>query len=186
MWYLISMLWFTLIYAFLDILLFEKKNKEIIRGVIIISLFFIGNSSIKLPRLLNNSLILILYYYLGNLYVSYRDKFDSFFAAYATSIKVSSIVLVCIGLLVKGDWARLSCISIPTAVAGIYLVIKWLAPMVNKNTKLSTIICLIGKNTMWVLGTHLLAFKLVSLLYIKAYNLPLERLGEFNIIHDVK
>ena len=42
----------------------------------------------------------------------------------------------------------------------------------------------IGKNTLTVLTWHFLAFKLVSLLVIGVYGLPIERLAEFPVITE--
>lgn len=42
----------------------------------------------------------------------------------------------------------------------------------------------IGKNTLTVLTWHFLAFKLVSLLVIGIYGLPIERLAEFPVITE--
>lgn len=42
----------------------------------------------------------------------------------------------------------------------------------------------IGKNTLTILTWHFLAFKLVSLLIIGIYGLPIERLAEFPVITE--
>ena len=42
----------------------------------------------------------------------------------------------------------------------------------------------IGKNTLTILTWHFLAFKLVSLLVIGIYDLPIERLAEFPVIYE--
>ena len=42
----------------------------------------------------------------------------------------------------------------------------------------------IGKNTLTILTLHFLAFKLVSLLIIGVYGLPIERLAEFPVITE--
>ena len=42
----------------------------------------------------------------------------------------------------------------------------------------------IGKNTLTILTWHFLAFKLVSLLIIGVYGLPIERLAEFPVITE--
>ena len=42
----------------------------------------------------------------------------------------------------------------------------------------------IGKNTLTILTWHFLAFKLVSLLIIDIYDLPIERLAEFPVITE--
>jgi fucose 4-O-acetylase-like acetyltransferase len=42
----------------------------------------------------------------------------------------------------------------------------------------------VGENTLTILTWHLLSFKLVSLVIILAYGLPIERLGEFPVITE--
>lgn len=42
----------------------------------------------------------------------------------------------------------------------------------------------IGKNTLTILTWHFLAFKLVSLLVIGIYDLPIDRLAEFPVITE--
>lgn len=42
----------------------------------------------------------------------------------------------------------------------------------------------IGQNTLTILTWHFLSFKVVSLIIIKIYDLPIERLSEFPVISE--
>lgn len=46
------------------------------------------------------------------------------------------------------------------------------------------VLTFIGKHTLTILTWHFLAFKLVSLLIIRIYGLPIERLAEFPVIRE--
>lgn len=54
----------------------------------------------------------------------------------------------------------------------------------NTGSKIYKIMSFVGKNTATVLTWHLLSFKIVSLIIIALYGLPLERLSEFPVIQE--
>lgn len=71
---------------------------------------------------------------------------------------------------------------IVTAVLGTWAVYS--LPWNRLTGRVANLMQFIGNNTLTVLTWHFLAFKLVSLLIIYVYGLPMARLAEFPVITD--
>lgn len=69
-----------------------------------------------------------------------------------------------------------------TAISGIYMAL-YISKLVN-NTKIKNLMYYIGKNTLIILSLHFLTFKLVSLLQIVIYHLPIKHLAEYPTIEN--
>lgn len=69
-----------------------------------------------------------------------------------------------------------------TAVAGTLMVLAAGKLLCRSKKRIQNLLVFIGDNTLDVLTWHFLSFKIVSLLLIRLYNLPQERLSEFPTI----
>ena len=122
----------------------------------------------------------------GYLYKSYSiDKFVDRYCAY--------VILVCALLLILGSvywhgemidmkWTH----TIPyffSAIAGSILIFKLSKLSVDKTRWLSDLVSRIGNKTIEILTWHFLCFKIVSLIIIAYYGLPIEHLAEFPVIN---
>jgi fucose 4-O-acetylase-like acetyltransferase len=118
----------------------------------------------------------------GYLYKSYSiEKLVDKYSAY--------VLLVCALLLILGSmywqgemldmkWTH----TIPyfvSAIAGSIIVMKVSDFSVNKSHRFSNFISTIGNKTIEILTWHFLCFKIVSLIIIVYYGLPIEHLAEF-------
>lgn len=102
------------------------------------------------------------------------------------------VILVCVSLVILGslywygevlylEWKR----TIPyyvSAIAGSIVVIKFSKFLVEKTHYLSGFIANIGNRTLEILTWHFLCFKIVSLIIIGYYGLPMERLADFPVM----
>lgn len=122
----------------------------------------------------------------GYLYKSYSiEKFADKHSAY--------VILACASLLILGsvywkgemldmEWTH----TIPyfiSAIAGSIIVMKFSRLLAEKTRWLSNFISNIGNKTLQILTWHFLCFKLVSLIIIAYYGLPVEQLAEFPVIN---
>ena len=71
-----------------------------------------------------------------------------------------------------------------SALGGIYAIWKVSGLLVTRSKYCQKILVYIGNNTMPILVLHFLSNKLVSILIIIIYNLPIERLAECAVIYD--
>lgn len=71
-----------------------------------------------------------------------------------------------------------------TAVSGTLAVFMISKIIVKKSKSINKSLTDIGDNTITILTWHMLSFKLVSLLIIALYSLPIERLAEFPTIEE--
>lgn len=70
------------------------------------------------------------------------------------------------------------------AVAGTWLFFNISIILANRQSCLKKFMVFVGDNTMPILTWHFLCFKIVSLMIIGIYGLPIERLAEFPIIRE--
>lgn len=121
----------------------------------------------------------------GYLYKSYSiDQFVDKHSAY--------VLFVCVLLLVSGSlywpgemldmkWTH----TVPyfiSAMAGSVLIMKLSGYWTEKTPHFSGFISNIGNRTLEILTWHFLSFKLVSLVIIACYGLPIEHLAEFPVM----
>lgn len=135
-------------------------------------------------------------------YVGARETFAALFFVIGHAYKASEIkchkkgycllggiVLVTIGAsfvkanLLDFSWLQILPYTI-IAISGI-LATFYLSQKVEKfNNEAIRILIYIGNNTLTILTWHFLSFKLVSLVIILMYQLPIERLAEFPVITE--
>lgn len=73
-------------------------------------------------------------------------------------------------------------IYVPTAFVGIFMTLA--VSKIIDRWPIKGLFYYIGKNTLIILVLHLLVFKLVNLLKIYVYGLPIEKLADFKIIQE--
>lgn len=71
-----------------------------------------------------------------------------------------------------------------TAITGILMVFYISKKIVSQNSARSKWLVYIGNNTLTILTWHMLSFKIVSLIIIPIYKLPMARLAEFPVIEE--
>lgn len=172
MWYLIAMLEFVVLYAWLRFIVNKAViNKNVNNALITFlcgCLMAVGFSGIDLPRMLNRALVLMFYYHLGYMTHMY---FYSIASTWEYKIKnivvtIGSIGVLTIGMWGGADWPTFSWTIIPSGIAGIYLVIQISCWIDSKMPRVKCFLEEIGQNTLLILGTHYLWFKIGKLIQI--------------------
>lgn len=197
---LLSPLWFLtdlfIINILLTLILLITENikfKKVIRGIIIILLFFIGiyftkigfnlKYSINNKEVFNVSFVALLFFYLGFRYKEHELKIN-------LNIIIAIISLVLLLVSAKyhlGSDMRINyypnvLMSIATSLSGIYFMIYLSKRIDTINFKVNNILEYIGKNTIIILSLHITCFKIIEIIQIIAYKLPMYYLSLFSSI----
>ena len=121
----------------------------------------------------------------GYMYKSYSiEKYVDKYFAFVLPICASLVILGSMywyGEMLYLEWTR----TIPyyiSAIAGSVIVMKLSKYLVEKTHYLSDFIANIGNRTLEILTWHFLSFKIVSLMIIAYYDLPIDRLADFPVI----
>ena len=189
LWFLPSLFLTTVLFCFISAICIEES--EVIRAGVILLLGIIG---IKIPiiidqyifcrQVINTALVALIFYYLGYLYSRFREK-----------IKLNVIVAIAafIFLLISRKYFNVfldirnmffnPILLIPDSLCGIYVVIYISKIVSNININLRGL-NYIGRNTIPILAWHMLIFKIIDIIQIKMYKIPIERLGELAPINS--
>lgn len=165
------------------------KNNERIKLSIIFTMFIIGNlislNKIQVCELTNYhigvALVALTIFYCGYLFKIYEDKFS--FNIYFLFVAASFLILNSLyGTLEMSAQSYVNpSFFILCSLAGIYLNIFVAKKMTTANIKIN-VLKFIGANTFTIMALHFTCFKLVSIMQIEVYHLPLYMLGKFPII----
>lgn len=125
-----------------------------------------------------------IFFCIGHSYKKYNIKLHEHF--YILPLGFSAIIigeLYWQGSLLNFKWYNVLPYII-TAVLGILAIYHISKLILKYNLRIINIFTYIGDNTLTILTWHFLCFKLVSLLIIYLYELPIERLAEFPTITE--
>jgi fucose 4-O-acetylase-like acetyltransferase len=121
----------------------------------------------------------------GYMYKSYSiEKYVGKYFAYVILVCASLVILGSVywyGEMLYLEWTR----TIPyyvSAIAGSIIVMMLSKCLFEKTHYLSNLVINIGNKTLEILTWHFLSFKIVSLIIIAYYGLPMERLAEFPVM----
>lgn len=152
-------------------------------------MFIIGNlislNKVQIDKLTNYyigvALVALIIFYFGYLFKSYEDKVS--FNIYLFFVAVLFLILnITYGTL---EMSTQSYVNPPffilCSLAGIYLNIFVARKITAMNIK-TNVLKFIGANTFIIMALHFICFKLVSIMQIEIYKLPLYMLGKFPVI----
>lgn len=192
---LIIPLWFLPVLFFTTIifcLISRHSKSEYIRVFIIGVLFFLGvvlkycDVNLKFndfcQETISIALVALVFFYIGYLYNRHKNAIKlNFFIA----------IVLYVALVISEKYnirvdMRLNSYSnpimlIPDALCGIYLLIYISKKICNLNINIS-FLKYIGRNTIPILALHYISFKLIYLVQIIFYKLPIIRLGDLGPI----
>jgi len=164
-----------------------KYNKRPIVGVVFLLFLTIvlSVSDLHVPYfgIGAKEIFAAIFFCVGYYYKKYNINLHEHF--YILPLGVSAVIigeLYWQGSLLSFKWYNVLPYTI-TAVLGI-LAIYYISKLMLKKVKHVEYLIYIGNNTLTVLTWHFLCFKLVSLLIILLYKLPMERLAEFPAIAE--
>ncbi|MBW9154280.1 acyltransferase family protein [Clostridium estertheticum] len=188
-WFFTSLFFVNVIFCCFSYLI-EKmfsKNKEYTRAFCIIAIFIMANLATKygfnISRF-NNSLSMVLVYYLGYLFKRHEKDFEMC-NIYFVGISLLLLSTSCIyGSVDVGLNSYLSPdFLIINSILGIYLILSLSKYIVKKDVLQSKLLYYIGNNTIVIMALQFLSFKLVILLQIKINSLPIESLAKFPVLN---
>ncbi|GFP74252.1 acyltransferase family protein [Clostridium fungisolvens] len=198
-WFIVSLFIVNIMFALISYVSnrVSKNNMESIRRVIVFLLFSLGNIisihkfNISTGYILyyfntiTTSLVALLVYYMGYIYKQYEEKIPL-----NASLAIISIVFLYINhrygnISMGGNSYNDPAFFLISSICGIYINL-YISKFIAERKLYITILEYIGKNTMVIIGFHFLAFKLVSLIKIKLYNLPIQELSKFPVINQTR
>ena len=196
MWFVAALFWtallFLLLSAFLDLaedLTGMTRSREVIRLILVTGCYFFGyhltSKQILLPAHLDISFTMLIFYYLGFIYRKYEGRLRNNFLLAAICLAIL-IYLSRIGFpaIASRQYTSPSHLLL-CGIAGTYFTF-YLSVCAARITpdRLAGWINYMGENTMAILALHFLAFKLIHLIYIFSYNLPIQKLSAFPTIPE--
>lgn len=187
-WFLISLCWASLLSLFFLYICNKKKvvnSVSIFSGVILCLLIvMLGHSVLgKLPQQLGGQTFMATAFYLTGYLFHTMDKFNKI-------PLVAGIGLLSIPAFAAqyAKWGMCDCIG---WVSMAYYVVAMAGTLgvFSISSKLSTLkvspfLSYIGNKTLYVLTFHLIAFKLISWLYVYVKGLPVDNLTQFPVLQD--
>lgn len=182
-WFLRELFWGSIIFYFTK----KYVKKSYLSLVLLLSLtLFLSVLNIRVPYLHIGSLSFFaaFFIYIGNYYkenhFSFENKY-SFILLGMSFVLVGSIFWPTSMLMYK--WYQVIPYAV-TAVVGTLVILGISRKISNSGEVIPTLLDFIGNNTFIVLTWHLLAFKLVSLLYIYYTNIDIRYLAAFTTIES--
>jgi fucose 4-O-acetylase-like acetyltransferase len=185
-WFFIALIFVTIGYSVIVYVAGRLKNKNLIHvGVLIcFALGCIMRYTINIPRI-SPALTLILFYHLGNVAYTYRDRlqFNRWYLA----------ALSLIGLLVLYNFGSLSMnknvfpdpiFLILSSAFGIYFSFYISKAIDNKTDKLTNALAYIGQNTLPIIAFHIFCFKIVMLVQLYFGVITFDQLAILNGVNN--
>ncbi|WP_299159452.1 acyltransferase family protein [uncultured Tenacibaculum sp.] len=183
-WFLTMLIEISMIYLILNFIVVKYLKNVRAMTIICLLIFIIANTILmmgyKLPRFLDNSLIMILIYHAGVIYRQYEDKIPNKFQYALISIFIliffNQFGSINVGLNVYVN----PLFFIISSMSGVYLVLYISKTLIRFSE--CNFLNYIGKNTLTILALHFFSFKLVSLIIIYVYSYPYEKISSFPVI----
>lgn len=176
LWFLISSFEIVFIFALLIMLCYKKeKYSDIFLLLISLVMFYVGCYS-DFPRMLSQSFIGLFFFCMGFLYRKYKNKIR-------WSFSIAMISLIIILLCARFNFVDISLLKIThkwmlivSGLAGSYFTI-YIAKMIT--LKKNRVLQYIGKNTIYILALHCMAFKFVAIVEQCIYHFNMKYIGVF-------
>ncbi|OMC93818.1 acyltransferase family protein, partial [Paenibacillus odorifer] len=173
-WYIVLLFEVSVIYSVVHYWTLRFSNRDIIRGIIFVTMFILGiifiNMGYGLPRHLDTAFILILVFYSGVLYKQNENyvpiKLSFFILSLCLLIILNQFGIIDVG---RNIYTSAFFFLISTT-SGVYVII-YISKKLSKFCEFR-ILKFIGRNTLTILALHFLSFKLVNLLIIKINSYP--------------
>lgn len=189
-WFLRVLLFSSIGFSIIDYMLCEWKIHSIKYLIVfcLLLLFTFIAWYVSMQFWVLDSLFLFFYgclfFLLGYLYRTYYSKLEVLENRW---VNILCIILVIIGAIFVKN--AMPAVNVPqiipyliVASAGSLIVFN-IARLIEKK-KAASILIYIGRHTMVILALHFLSFKLINLIKIYGYNLPIKMLSCFPVIED--
>ena len=178
-----SILVFFIVYAIRRV---NTRFKYVITLAILLALTMISKYyGWGLPIIWNLSIVFLSasFFFAGYVYGKYELKDIKLYAG------VIAMLVVIIGVFIYDDYLDMLWFSwdsvvlyVVLALIGVFMTLTF--SQLLERTPIRHVLYYIGNHTMIILVLHLLVFKLVNLLKIIVYQLPIKRLADFKVISE--
>lgn len=195
-WFISALFIVTMIFCLISCIVNKFKYKKYIQGLIILILFLLGNyltkTSINIKgsqfgqEIFNVSFVALSFFYTGFLYKKIELKIPMNIIIAITAyivLYVSSKNNLVIDMRV--NYYPNIFMLLVNSILGIYLMI-YISKQLEKMKFEFKLLKYIGRNTLIIMALHLICFKLVGLLQIIFYKLPMYNLGNFGVTTYIK
>jgi fucose 4-O-acetylase-like acetyltransferase len=184
---LVGPLWFLVLLIEVSTLYFifyRIVNSIYLLTIIIVIISIVGflllSYNIILPRYIGVSLIMLLFFHLGNCYSIYftHYKLNLLIGVFSLGflVWISQYVTINIGTSLFGN----PFVFVFSCICGIYLLL-FIANRIQ-NYDFSILFSLIGQKTLGILVWHLFFFKILTIYLVYLFDYPLDMLKQFPVI----
>lgn len=188
-WFFIVLFFTSILFCLISYFIenYILRDKEYVRFFIITTCFVIGNlatfNKISLPRLIDNrALVALSVYYLGYMYKKYESKISMniyfAFAAFILLFLNKRYGIIAMDSNIYSSPA----FFILNSILGIYLNI-YVGKLLDTKFKFN-LLQYIGKNSLYIMVFHFLAFKVVNFIQVLLYRYPVYRVATFPVIRN--
>ena len=185
-WFLTSLFEVNILFGLISFIIFKvfSKHQESIRFTTVIACFLYGDyltrHQIFLQRNFNIALVAVLIFYFGYLYQKYEEyvKINIFGAISLFAVLCYSMYQGSVHMIIN-QYSSLAFFIIVSA-AGIYINIYMAKKLIAIDS--FGLLQYIGKSSLFILAFHFLSFKVVYLIQIKLYHLPITVLAKFPVL----
>lgn len=195
LWFLASLFLVTVLFCFICYFVDKiKKNTEYFRATIILVLFIIGNlltynninvrNSLFESEVFNVSFVALIFFYVGFMYKQYEK-----YIKMSNIVAAISFILLCFSakynfsIDMRINYYSNIIMFLINAILGIYMII-YLSKKMDKLKFEFNLLKYIGRNTIIIMSLHLVCFKIVGIVQILIYKLPINRLAYFGNIYN--
>lgn len=179
-WFLHALFWGSIIGVLTLSVLKKKSGVTLILLMIFTLLFCYFNVDIRYVYITSTTLLAASFFLIG--YICKNIKNTDY-------IYPVAIIAIVLGILYGADGMMISKMNliVPYIIVATLctLAVYQCSKLMLRYEKLSNCLAYIGDNSLQILVWHFLSFKLVSLLIIVIYDLPIESLAKFPVIEDV-
>ena len=162
-------------------------NRYVMFLVLLIGSYFTIHFDINLPWVGSLGLILFsaMFYVLGYCYrqienEEFYTKLSLFASTFITFFGLTYFDKVTGVLGIKDEYVSPYTV---VAISGIIMVLN-ISKLIERTSRIKKLFYYAGNNTMVILALHFTCLKIVSLIKIGVYGLPIERLAEFPVIEE--
>lgn len=193
-WFLACLFIVTIIFCMILNITNKLKLKEIVTALIVIILLMLGELLTKMninivvspfcKEIFNVSLVALFFFYIGFIYKKCELKI-----AISSKIAFIAFIILCISAKMnfkvdmRINYYSNFLVFVVDAILGIYFMLT----LIKKLDKLKFEFIFLkyaGKNTITIMALQLICFKIISIIQVKLYNLPINSLSGFGNIYN--
>lgn len=185
-WFLRALLLSSIVLCIISLLAYKLRLRRYFILISLICVLYLTKIlNVSMPVIGNISLIIlgIVFLYVGYIYKQI-EKVELY------TIRSFVLLSLCVAIGSYSNYSNMLSFEYSNIISYIFFAILGTLSMfcisfsTLKESKMASLLVYIGDNTMIILALHFLTFKLISLLKIYIYNLPIAQLACFPVIKE--